>query len=274
MRLNLSSTFSLCVIFCLCLLVVGCDKFGAETPNAKSIALITGECLQSNELQPFFFEEDQTYRIDHIALDDGMEPEGFEFCLLFDLNEDLFGLPYPAKAPSSKFDLYVHGPNYSVFELFGDETQQVVDAFNTSLELIKEKYKSVYSYSWSYNYTFYYNNGLVIKADREFGGVPAGENLAESIAYIPHYSRTDNYVLPEDLAMIPGDARPMRSIFIRIPIGNKKVVDEEVSFHVEIPIKVGMFLTMLKDRLTNPNTVMQCEEELFTCDFTIDKGLH
>jgi hypothetical protein len=62
-------------------------------------------------------------------------------------------------------------------------------------------------------------------------------------------------------------------LVLSFPVGENEVVNEDVTFHIEIPVKVGMFLTLLKDRFTYPEAEMQFRDEILTCDFTIPRNL-
>ena len=48
---------------------------------------------------------------------------------------------------------------------------------------------------------------------------------------------------------------------------------ETVNVHIEIPVKVGLFLNYLKDNKTNPDAQMLFRDEVLTCDFSMSIGL-
>ena len=56
-------------------------------------------------------------------------------------------------------------------------------------------------------------------------------------------------------------------------IEDHEVVNEYVTFKIEMPLKVGMMLTLLRDRLTDPDATMQFRDELFTGNVMFPNGL-
>ena len=73
----------------------------------------------------------------------------------------------------------------------------------------------------------------------------------------------------------PNEYLPLgRYISVLIPLGDYQFSYENVRFHFEIPVKVGLFLHYLKDKISDPNAEMQFKDEVLTCDFSMSIGLH
>ena len=58
------------------------------------------------------------------------------------------------------------------------------------------------------------------------------------------------------------------SVSFSVPLGDFKVVKESVSFELNIPVKVVMYLQWLNDRLIDPNAPVPYKEEVLHCSFT------
>ena len=58
------------------------------------------------------------------------------------------------------------------------------------------------------------------------------------------------------------------------PIEGFELVDEEVTFNITLPIKLGMCLNWINDLLTDPDAEYQYKDVILTETFTINKGLH
>ena len=113
---------------------------------------------------------------------------------------------------------------------------------------------------------------MKLTSSHDFHGIIAGDDLS-SIAYL--YSDElpyDEYELP--IITVPSDYQLLSPVMlVRIPLSEDDVIeDEDITFHIELPVKVGMFLAMLNDRLTDPDAEMQFRDEVLTCDFTIPRN--
>lgn len=173
-------------------------------------------------------------------------------------------------------DLYRNIPSKDVYNTFGTYSRRVKKAYND----IFGAYYATANPNLGITSTIYYCGGMIMTADKTFAGVPAGDNLAEVVIMpIPNdkYSHVSRYGftpiptidVPEGYSIIGNNTA------IYFPIDDHVLIDgEEVTFHLEIPVKVGLLLTLLRDRLTNPDAQMQYRDEVLTCDFTINHGLH
>ena len=60
-----------------------------------------------------------------------------------------------------------------------------------------------------------------------------------------------------------------RCLVVVIPISENDLSNNDnINIHLEIPVKVGLFLNYLNDRITNPNTEMKYRNEVLSGDFT------
>ena len=90
--------------------------------------------------------------------------------------------------------------------------------------------------------TILYNGGISLKADREFAGFQPGEDLGPALRCAGIWS---------DYAFI----------------------DEHVTFDLEIPVRVVMYLGWLNDKLSNPAAPVPYKDEVLHCRFTTPFGL-
>lgn len=160
-------------------------------------------------------------------------------------------------------------PRASVIESFGEDASQVKAAyeeiFNEYRALCGEKPDNALVS------TVYYCGGLVITANKEFAGIPAGENLASILHVFPDYLKES---VPIPTIDVPDDYIPLQlNNPIKFWIDDYEVVDELVEFEVRMPVKIGMMLTLLRDRITNPSAEMQFTDEVLTGHFAIPRGL-
>ena len=160
-------------------------------------------------------------------------------------------------------------PRASVIESFGEDASQVKAAyeeiFNEYRARCGEKPDNALVS------TVYYCGGLVITANKEFAGIPAGENLAPILHVFPDYLKES---VPIPTIAVPDDYIPLQlNNPIKFWIDDHEIVDELVEFEVRMPVKIGMMLTLLRDRITNPSAEMQFTDEVLTGHFAIPRGL-
>ncbi len=135
-------------------------------------------------------------------------------------------------------------------------------------------------------------------ADKEFAGVPAGEN----IAVLFRKRRLKTYVTPFDIdqddmlllrtsswMIVYGPSNDVgdynadeatypkveKQAFLDFSISAQDCdfVTEQVNFTIEIPIRSAQYLTWLNDRLTDENAQMTWKDEVLTCTFSSNVGL-
>lgn len=253
--------------------VISCDKFSASTPCAKEISLLPGECLISNELIHHLNESDAQVFDAPFLINTGFNAFNIEeplaMSIAFDMNLKTEKEILSVINENGKVAEYRYRPSNVVYQAFGDDKRKVEKEYEVYYEAFKNAPNRL---SHDAILTTVYSFGeIVLKANAPFCGIPAGENLS-SLAYIFDDPKAYQVALPD--IDIPLEYKPLGKCFgIRIPIGDYKLVDENVTFNLEIPVKVGLLLNYLKEKENNPNAQMQFRDEVLTCVFTINKGL-
>lgn len=225
------------VIDCL---FVSCNVFPVAVAEPHFDELIPGECLNSHELQ---------------TACEISSSNGYLFCISIDLDLDI-----ETKPELSSYTEYRRLPSDRVF-----------DSFLKSAKLVRDAYEEAYTYKCTkadsflpHCTTIFYDKGIVLTANKEFAGHPAGENL------IPFFNISGGYgllypkekvngaiLLPSDMDY---DSIVAGKSIISFPIGNYSVVSERTEFELSIPVKVGMYLKWLYDRQSNPEAPIQLDE--------------
>ncbi|MBQ9878027.1 MAG: hypothetical protein IJM29_03870 [Bacteroidales bacterium] len=259
----------------IALVISACGKImGASAPEAKEISFIPGECLRGTILTPNTFDapsiigeplslDKEPFTIADNALIRSISlcPKSLCFSLEMDLDREREFMSFKA----ADYRFY---PSYDVYEAFGSSSNTVEKEYEVFYDNITKSSDWVgQSIRLS---SIYYCGGLVITASEDFAGIPAGENLA-SIAYV--YTEDSYYHLP--ILEVPDNYMPLSSggAYVYIPMGEYNLVKDVVKFHIEIPVKVGLFLNYLNDKRTDPNATMQFRDEVLTCEFTMGRGL-
>ena len=171
----------------------------------------------------------------------------------------------------------------------------------TNQAIVKSEYERVFedfskSYEERFHRPFYsivtilYNGGISLVANKEFAGYPAGENLAPLITNNPIY---DNIVLEsgENPIIAPGFNTPSNAggflgipldyismtkdgVEFCIPMGEHKLIEDEVTFELFIPVKVVLYLTWLNNMIGDPDAPVPFKDEVLHCSFTTKYGLN
>ena len=246
-------SLSACSFIAVCFIITSCKpELAPPEPDYDQVAIIPGECIRSTRL-----EYGNSFRV----TGDYDGHLGFLIQLSLDL-----ALDRDMIADNS----YCLVPQASVIEAFGEDAPLVKDAYgniyNEYRACIGEKPNNALIS------TVYYCGGLVITANKSFAGLPAGENLASIIHVFPDFLQE---YTPIPTIYVPTNYIPLQLINpIKFWIDNYEVVDEIVEFEVAIPVRIGMMLTLIRDRLTNPSAEMQFQDVVLTGHFAIPRGLH
>ena len=257
-------------LFFATVLLVACSNlddirelFGYYPPSPddqKPVSIYPGECLNQVQIGYATHLKTKLYSNSHTA---------DVLCVVFKLYWDM-------ETEHVNRTIYRAVPSKAIYEEFGKEAKKVKQAYD---ELFDEYFKAVNvadcDNTHGINTTLYYYGGVVINANKAFAGIPAWTNLESAI--IPLSDNSEKYGLtPIPSIEIPEGYYALGDrIAINFPLKGHELVDgEEVTFHLEIPVKVGLLLTLLRDRLTDPDAQMQYRDEVLTCDFTINHGLH
>lgn len=254
-------------------LATSCVK--ASMPEANVCTLLTGECLESAELLYYTPESD------------GQQIDNNRFIFGFSMD-----LTHHAK---QRTDEAVYAlkwkdiPSDDLFETFGDNQNAVKKEFDTIISDFSASFGERF-HKQSYSIvTILYSGGLSLTANKDFAGYAAGSNLASLVTCCPMY---DNLVREsgENPVIAPAFNTPANAggflgipldyvsmlkdgVEFSIPVGNHQLVEEAVTFDLEIPVKVVLYLTWLNNRLNNPNSPIPYKEEVLHCTFTTKYGL-
>ena len=255
-------------------LIPACGKFPAGTPDARQISLLPGECLKSNAINVHLYESyAQVFDVPYLIIDSCFNAfnikEPPSIAISFDMKMDIEREVLSYLNESGKVSEYRYKPSNNVFEAFGDNSKTVKKEY----DLYYESFKNAPSrLSHDAVLTTVYSSGdIILKANAPICGIPAGENLS-SIAYI--FDNPSAYQVTLPGIIIPSEYKPLGNCFgIRIPLGDYHLVDENVTFTLEVPVRVFLLLDYLKEKTINPEAEIQYRDDVLSCTFTINKGL-
>lgn len=241
-------------------------------PQWVEQSIIPGECLSGTTLSynDNYFKDYSLWTIgglsDMAYIDPSILPTAFDYeskalCLFLEM-------PLSVNKEQMEHYLYRNVP-----------TDDILSVFGNNAEVIKAKYNDMYRafdfgkelYRYQYTTILYRHNTLSLTANVPFLGIPAGEDLGSEV-YVGCFR-------PQDLLSVPGieygeNEIALGSRFqIIIPANNPSMLAQTVVFNLSMPVKVGMYLHWLNDRISNPDAEMQYQDETLTCKFTIYKGL-
>lgn len=246
--------------FLLLALLMGCNKirFGDMCPT--DVSFLTGECLKDGTLLP---EDPATthrqYEIRRrINPETGKSETGIYIRLYLNLEKEysLFSYQLGAWMPSD-----------NVYASFGENANQVKKDYVTL-------YDSFSKYGNSETVTIYSGDDIVISSNAKVCGVAPGNNLYPTLATFStsFTSSAPGYQLPEDT--IPAGNAPIgMSVSVYISSEEGEIVDGTPTFYISIPVKVGMYLTYLNEKRTNPEAKIQYRDEVLTGAVSIDKNI-
>ena len=276
-------------LFPILLFCASCIPAATPDLDYDEVSLIPGECLIDNNLTC-------VYRNTAIY--------GKEYQFWFTMNVDVQyevmerGRYFTTIFPTS----HRHRPSDNVFQQFGANAKKVkaeYDRIWSGLKYFSDDKSYYYVDSQS---TFFIDGEITFTANKEFAGIPAGENLASLItqtigrritSYIePFDFEQDNMLVPRTSTYYYqyGPSNNMDDYYageeIRIPLdkqailmfsipteGCSFVAPYGVTFTLVIPIKSAQYLTWINDRLTDGNAPMTWKHEVLKCTFYADKGL-
>lgn len=247
-------------------LLMACNKsgFSAATTAVREHTFLTGECLKDNTLKPHVYEDTGLpYRVETRLnyKTNKAEPVGVTISLQLNLEKEYVPI-------SGKTNTYGWLPTEAVFNTFGSSAQTVKNDFNTVYGSLNKPDP------YSKTVTIYYGD-VEITSNAEVCGVAPGENLYPSVFNFRSIDSASacSYQLPEDT--IPEGYFPLNpyAAFTILAKDGHEVVDGNPTFNFKIPVKVGMYLTYLNDKRTNPEAKMQYRDEVLTHTITIGKNV-
>ena len=294
MKMN-TKLISIPCFFSIACILVSCGGMGGAMPVYETSTFLPGECLASVELALNDGSQEQSLHIgDGYEVDSdvyflnntihGVNKEtsdGLYFCFFLDVKNHVIGRVDRSVCPerTGNWDI----PSRELFQSFGKDANTIEEEFWKSFRkvaAVANNYDGIDLFNFA---TILYDGGLSLTADRPFAGYSAGENLAPLLTCHPFYVGRDNTSEPSVISSwmntpeiigrgleLPMDYTSLtfgKSILFTIPKGPFGIVEESVEFHLEIPVKVIMYLTWLRDRLTDPNAPVPYRNEVLKCSF-------
>ena len=281
---SILSSSILLVICCSCHRTPGLHRNPGPDISERDISLLPGECLVSNDLTCTYCNQ-SNYAKTYL----------FEFAIDLDIQAEQVGT-------NTVFKQVRHLPSDKVFQRFGsDEAQVREDYYNVCRELTHTQT------------TFFYDKeDIVLTADAEFAGIPAGENIAslfmDSTYPLENWPTGKSYPIPsyiepfmigqdnmllmispgyriqygpdnnmddymnDEGVIIPMDKQALLGFKIYV-LNKYKFVRKSINFKLTLPIKSAQYLTWIKDRFSNDDAKMSYKNEVLICSFQSNTGL-
>lgn len=246
-----------------CLVIVSCNGFGAAQRDAALRSLLPGECLEGTELQarPVKYRQMEKDLL-------------FSFGLLLGHHELVRRSSHPLS--SDHDDL----PTEELFDQFGVNKSKVLDAYHVAFDSFFSSSHDSYFGRTPYT-TILYTGGLSLVADKDFAGKPAGEDLSSLVHSFYGESSpvlSSYYSSKEEAGSIlsfPYDYVCLleTGVLFVIPVGSHAVTSENVTFHLEIPVRVILFLQWLNEQTDNPDVAPPYYDAILHATFTSSVGL-
>lgn len=263
------NTISLLILGALAILGCGKIKMGDNEPLVSSF--LPGECLSSTELSA--------------------SPVNKSEFLHFGFQLNLGDISREKTDPRPVTFRYREVPGDKLYSLFGKNESSVKKAFESTFDALAQSYATSWGGSQFSLVTILYQGGISLKADRTFAGYSAGEDIGpalccirewsdyakesgESIVLTPYESYNSAGNIGKYLD-IPMDYTSMlgTNVCFGLPAGDYEFTDEHITFELEIPVKVVMYLDWLNNKLSNPDAPIPCRDEVLHCRFTTNFGL-
>lgn len=226
--------------------------FGAGMAPPREVGLVTGECLKDTHL---------------IHRDVGFDPgkqRGVSGSTSFVIGFDM-SLEYVSK--KRKLFLYYVRPSNEAFRKFGWNEGKVRTEYDRILDKLP-----VYIGRDDVYGTFLYNGGVVLTADKDFAGIPKGENLAELFQIKNDIKELDSIRGEVKKRIgIPFECENMVSKYgfsLVVPKNDDyKMVRDQVSFTLKMPFRVVNYLQWINDKISDPTAPVPYSDTEFTCEF-------
>lgn len=249
--------------------LTSCIMFAPTGVEPKTRLLLSGECLSGTELQYVVPEADYQQVYDDYFL--------FRFSMELTDHE--------IKKDGGLWSrIYNDTPSKSLYDSFGKNKSKVRKEFNGIFEVLSEYYLyDFHQYDFAIT-TILYNGGISLTANKEFAGFKPGEDLAPAIKSSPRWGEyigdnlTDPVIsttsrlsenageildIPMEYISLAGD-----EIRFSIPMADYQLVEDEVTFELNIPVKVVSYLEWINDKLSDPDAPVPYKDEVLHCKFT------
>lgn len=261
-------------LFLTTIAVLSCNNFGAATPESHEHSFLPGECLNSPNMTFYpdiFYDTLHPCTIGFLVGQGMMEDPGIESIMNSATIRLSFSLDMNIETDVSGFwnTEYRYIPGDESFSQFGSNSAKLSNEYERVYKEIdftslSQGRSSAYS-------TVYYSGGMSLTSDRTFLDFAPGENIA-SLAFLVDYCPwIDKLEVPGILHEAVGHTLG-RAFTLAIPVDGYEVLDESITFNLSVPVKVGMYLTWLNERLTDPDAELHYRDETLTCNFTITKN--
>lgn len=245
---------NLCAFIMTLLGVCGCTFF---TPSGRPASLysifLPGESLKSNVLYSYT-EQPISEHIYHID----KQPH-LRFWVTLDMESDTLSNSLSGSASSPYHEIK---PTDAAFNVFNNNSKQVKKEYNNCFSEILSLVGEGFDYT-----SIYYDDDVKLLSDISFNGIPAGENLWPVTKI--HPSQPVPVISQPKTSLLNFENSLPRCLVVVIPISENDLSNNDnINIHLEIPVKVGLFLNYLNDRITNPNAEMKYRNEVLSGDFT------
>lgn len=267
--------------FLITLCLSSCGFPGLNNRVINSCSFLTGECLASPTL--IYYQPDTPDR----------QIYGDHFVFSFSL--DLSSVKKEWYEDNTYVDKWRNVPSEEAFLAFGKYGQRVKNEFDRIYNAFSESYQASFLNYFSF-ITILYNGGISLIADKEFAGRKAGVELGDLITCHPMYHSivketgidpVVSYIpiipgSPFEILGIPSDyisllggfaGKGIPGVSFSIPIEDKHLIDETVSFELNIPVKKVMYLTWINNKLKEPDAPILFRDEVLHCSFSTKYGL-
>ncbi|MBQ7811535.1 MAG: hypothetical protein IJ394_03140 [Bacteroidales bacterium] len=236
-------------VLLLALCCVSCHMFAPGQPSPTRMVLLTGECLNATEMS----NSGSWVR-------DGKIDFRFEPALSSE--SDRWG--------KNVGDHYRYIPDEGVFESYGQNKTKVKEAYDELFESVANSCSEQWQKDDFSVVTIMYEGGLSLTANKDFAGIPAGEDLSSLVVLGYGFESMAGGFLDIPL----GNASMLEDYLnFSIPTSGFEVTEESVGFELNIPVKVVMYLDWLNDRLSDSDAQVSYRDEVLHCKFSTDFGL-
>jgi len=238
----------------------------------RNYAFITGECLASNQL-----------RLVRLAVNpDLTKVHSYRFIFEYDMAGDVVYVNdrrSEEKDPVWSFPYRKFVPADAVFNSFGENAP-----------IVSQLYEDSWRGGWNLGISsIFLDSGVSLIADKDFAGYEAGTNIAEEIISYNQWAQAGMHATDKPIIVVltPFQAQfakmdpigePLNNyeclldfVQLCIPVHDPQEVVEDITFTLTIPVKVGLYLTWLNDKLSDPDAPFPYYDDNLTCSFTLQR---
>lgn len=254
---------------------------GSMEPAFTVMRFLPGECLNSYELS-YYTPQGQSYQTQTDR--GGKDYFIFGFALDLKSHEEVQDPEDPRRGVP-----WLDMPTNVLYNHFGKNKYAVKQAYESAFADMRNYWaEEVGAGRTGFDFTtVLYSGGVSLTAESSFGGHPAGEELAPYLTYRPSSmgweSEYETIVAPRQYGKeVMGKSLDLpldyvcllgSKIGFSIPVGDCTLTNENVTFHLSIPVKNVKYLTWLNNQISNPDAPVPYEDGVLTCTFTTRYGL-